>query len=163
MAGAIPPLSKGKGVLAQKMSNHIAKVRWRKENEFSHKGFERRHDVYFQDNVSLPCGGANNDYGADPEQMLASAMASCHMLTFLALAAKKRLQVASYADDAEAILGKREDGKFWVEKIVLNPIVEFCGDKTPDLATVRAMHEKAHAHCFIANSVATDMKVEVKS
>ena len=145
------------------MSSHIAKVRWLKEGEFSHQGFERRHEVRYQDDVSLTAGGANNGFGADPEQMLASAMASCHMLTFLALASKKRLQVASYADDAEAVLGKRDDGRFWIEKIILNPKVEFCGDKIPDAATIDAMHEKAHAHCFIANSVAADMVVEVRS
>lgn len=143
------------------MSRHIAKVRWLKQGEFSHEGFERRHEVRYQDDVSLAAGGANNEFGADPEQMLASAMASCHMLTFLSLAAKKRLQVASYADDAEAILGQREDGKFWVERIVLTPKVEFCGDKIPDADAIAAMHVKAHAHCFIANSVTADMVVEV--
>ena len=144
------------------MASHIAKVRWLKDGEFSHGGFERRHQIHFQDDVSLTTGGANNDFGADPEQLLAAAMASCHMQTFLVLASKKRLQVASYQDDAEAILGKREDGKLWVEKIILNPQVEFCGDKIPDPETIKAMHEKSHAHCFIANSVAAEMTVEVR-
>ena len=143
------------------MASHIAKVRWIKDGEFSHEGFERRHQINFQDDVSLTTGGANNDFGADPEQLLAASMASCHMQTFLVLASKKRLQVASYADDAEAVLGQREDGKFWVEKIILNPKVEFCGEKIPDADTIKAMHEKSHINCFIANSVADNMKVEV--
>ncbi|MFC3681752.1 OsmC family protein [Bacterioplanoides pacificum] len=144
------------------MATHIAKIRWLKTSDFSHEGFDRRHDIAFQDAVSLPAGGAGNDFGADPEQLLAAAMASCHMQTFLVLASKKRLQVASYSDDAEAILAQREDGKYWVEKIILKPRVEFCGDKIPDADTVQAMHEKSHAHCFIANSVAAAMTVEVQ-
>lgn len=105
------------------MATHIAKIRWIKTSDFSHEGFDRRHDIAFQDAVSLPAGGAGNDFGADPEQLLAAAMASCHMQTFLVLASKKRLQVASYSDDAEAILAQREDGKYWVEKIILKPRV----------------------------------------
>jgi len=143
------------------MSTHIAKVRWLKDGEFSHRGFERRHDIHFQPQVSVPAGGAGNEFGADPEQLLAAAMASCHMQTFLVLASKKRLQVASYSDDAEAILGQNADGKFWVEKIILNPRVEFCGDNIPDADTLKAMHEKSHAHCFIANSVAAAMTVDI--
>lgn len=143
------------------MSTHIAKVRWLKDGEFSHQGFERRHDIHFQPQVSVPAGGAGNEFGADPEQLLAAAMASCHMQTFLVLASKKRLQVASYSDDAEAILGQNADGKFWVEKIILNPRVEFCGDNIPDADTLKAMHEKSHAHCFIANSVAAAMTVDI--
>lgn len=143
------------------MTTHIAKVRWLKDGEFSHEGFDRRHHVDFQDDVSLVSGGANNDFGADPEQMLAAAMASCHMQTFLVLASKKRLQVASYTDEAEAVLGKREDGKFWVEKIILNPKVEFCGDKVPNAETIKAMHDKSHSNCFVANSLAANMVVEV--
>ena len=143
------------------MATHIAKIRWLKTSDFSHEGFDRRHDIAFQDAVSLPAGGAGNEFGADPEQLLAAAMASCHMQTFLVLASKKRLQVASYSDDAEAILGQNADGKFWVEKIILNPRVEFCGDNIPDAYTLKAMHEKSHAHCFIANSVAAAMTVDI--
>lgn len=138
---------------------HIVNIQWQKTGEFSHEFFERRHHVAFQPEVILTAGGAGNDFGADPEQMLAAAMASCHMQTFLALAAKKRLQVESYNDEAAAILEQREDGKFWVSKIVLNPKVVFCGDKIPSQEVIRAMHEKAHEHCFIANSITSTVEV----
>lgn len=144
------------------MATHIAKIRWHQQGDFNHQSFERRHEIAFQEGVVLPAGGAGNDFGADPEQLLAASMASCHMQTFLSLAAKKRLQVLSYSDDAEAVLGQRDDGKFWVEKITLNPQVEFGGDKIPDADTIQAMHEKSHQHCFIANSVAAAMVVEIK-
>ncbi len=142
------------------VSEHIVNIRWQQQGEFSHEGFERRHELQFQPTVTLPAGGAGNNFGADPEQMLAAAMASCHMQTFLALAAKKRLVVASYEDTAVAEMGQREDGKFWVPVIRLQPRAVFSGDKQPDAAAIAAMHEKAHQHCFIANSCLSEVVVE---
>ena len=142
------------------MSEHIIHLNWARQGEFFHEGFERRHDIAFKPDVSIPAGGAGNAFGADPEQMLAASMASCHMQTFLALAAKKRLQVESYEDSASAEIAQRDDGKFWVPVIRLTPKAVFSGDKIPDEEAIRAMHEKAHAHCFIANSTSSDVIVE---
>jgi len=142
------------------MSEHIVHVTWEKQGEFSHEGFERRHDIAFKADVKIAAGGAGNDFGADPEQMLAAAMSSCHMQTFLALAAKKRLQVESYSDTASAEIAQREDGKFWVSVIRLTPKAVFSGDKIPDEEAVKAMHEKSHDHCFIANSASSEVIVD---
>lgn len=139
---------------------HRVAVSWERQGAFSHEGFERRHSLNFQPEVTLSAGGAGNDYGADPEQFLAAAMASCHMQTFLALAAKKRLTVDFYYDDAEAVLGQKDDGKFWIETLILRPRVGFSGDKVPDDAAVVAMHNKAHEHCFVANSVISEVVIE---
>jgi len=143
------------------MADHVIKIEWQAQGEFSHEGFERRHSIQFQSDVSIAVGGAGNEYGADPEQMLAAAMASCHMQTFLALAAKKRLKVESYSDTAEAELSQRDDGKFWVSRITLNPKATFSGDKIPDTEAIRAMHDKAHEHCFIANSTSSEVVVNI--
>ena len=142
------------------MAEHVIHIDWKKNGEFSHEGYERRHDIAFQPEVRIPAGGAGNTFGADPEQMLAAAMASCHMQTFLALAAKKRLVVESYRDEASAELAQRDDGKFWVSRLTLKPRVAFSGEKLPDNAAIQAMHDKAHQHCFIANSVLCDVVVE---
>ncbi|MAE35997.1 MAG: osmotically inducible protein OsmC [Oceanospirillaceae bacterium] len=139
---------------------HKVDVHWQRVGEFSHEGFERRHDIAFQPQVGLPAGGAGNDFGADPEQMLAAAMSSCHMQTFLALAAKKRLTVESYHDEAEAVLAQREDGRFFIATLILRPRVQFSGEKIPDDASVEAMHIKAHEHCFVANSVLSEVIIE---
>jgi len=139
---------------------HKVDVHWQRDGEFSHSGFERRHDIAFQSQVRLPAGGAGNDFGADPEQMLAAAMSSCHMQTFLALAAKKRLTVESYHDDAEAVLAQRDDGRFFIATLILRPRVQFSGEKIPDDAAIEAMHSKAHEHCFVANSVLSEVIIE---
>ena len=145
--------------MAEVLSEHRIALNWQREGVFSHEGFERRHEIRYQDQLAVPAGGANNDYGTDPEQLLAAAMSSCHMLTFLSLAAKKRLQVVSYTDEAIAELERREDGKFRVAKIRLYPKVVFEGDNVPDADAVDKMHHKAHEHCFIANSVSCDVEV----
>ncbi|MDO6681916.1 MULTISPECIES: OsmC family protein [unclassified Oceanobacter] len=145
--------------MTQKISEHSMDLHWQREGEFSHQGFERRHQLDFGHQVQLAAGGAGNDYGSDPEQMLAASMASCHMMTFLALAAKKRLNVVSYEDHAVAELAQRDDGRFHISRILLSPLAVFEGDKIPDAEAILAMHHKAHEHCFIANSVLCEVEV----
>lgn len=141
------------------MTPHRIDLHWHQQGAFSHEGFERRHDIRFASAASLPVGGAHNEFGADPEQLLAAALASCYMQTFLALAAKKRLVVASYEDSASAETAQRDDGKTWISVIRLSPKVVFAGDKQPDASTLQAMHDKAHQHCFVANSVRSEVIV----
>lgn len=146
--------------MTESISQHRVAINWQREGEFSHEGFERFHRLQFNDGVTLTAGGAGNSYGSDPEQMFAAAMASCHMQTFLALASKKRFKVASYDDTAVAELVKGDDGLFRVAEIRMAPKAVFEGDKQPDEETVRKMHDKAHHHCFIANSVNCGVVVE---
>lgn len=146
--------------MAESVSEHRVAINWQREGEFSHEGFERRHQLQFNEGVNLTAGGAGNSFGSDPEQLFAAAMASCHMQTFLVLASKKRLQVVSYDDTAVAELVKGEDGLFRVSVIRMTPKVVFEGDKLPDEETIRKMHDKAHHHCFIANSVSCGVVIE---
>lgn len=141
------------------MAEHRIQVRWQRQGEFSHQGFERQHRIHFQPHLELPVAGAGNDIGADPEQLLAAAMSSCFMQTFLALAAKKRLVVESYEDDAEARLSQRDDGRFWVSEICLRPKVIFASEP-PKAEVLAAMYDKSHQHCFIANSTHSTVVIE---
>ena len=99
----------------------------------------------------------------DPEAAYAASLSSCHMLTFLAIAARKRLTVDTYADDAVATLEKNADGKLAVTKVVLRPRVVFSGERIPDDAELEKLHAKAHEHCFLANSVLTEVLVTPKA
>ena len=135
------------------MSTHTIKTTWIKNGEFSHNSIDRHHTLNFHEDVSLISAGANTSDAADPEQLLAAALSSCYMQTFLILAAKKRLVVESYSDEAVAELSQRDDGRFWVSKITLNPTVKFSNDKIPDKEVFIKMHKKSHDHCFVANSL----------
>lgn len=143
------------------MSEHVAKISWTKKGEFSHEGFDRTHESEFYPDCKVSMAGANNGEFADPEQMFAASLSSCHMQTFLLLAAKKRLVVESYEDTAVAILSKNDEGLFYIEKTTLNPKVTFSGEKPVTAETLQAMHDKAHHHCFIANSISCEVEIKL--
>ena len=102
-----------------------------------------------------------NALAANPEQALAAAMASCHMMTFLALAKKANWPVVDYKDHATAHLGKNPAGQMAVVKIQLSPVVSMDPSFETDDAMLQTMHERAHRYCFIANSMADSVDVEI--
>jgi organic hydroperoxide reductase OsmC/OhrA len=86
----------------------------------------------------------------NPEEMLLIALASCHMLSYLALAALEGLEVVAYEDAAEGtMLQEGRGGRF--SEVVLRPRVIVAAGG--DLARAEALHGDANATCFIANSV----------
>ena len=91
---------------------------------------------------------------ANPETMLAGSLSSCHMLFFLALARKRGLEVLSYEDDAEVVLEGRR-----FTSATLRPRVRW-GGEPPEPEAIEALHERAHALCFVANSVTFPVAVE---
>src|SRR5690348_9824339 len=95
----------------------------------------------------------------DPEEAYVAAISSCHMLTFLSIAAKKRFVVDRYEDEALGIMTKNENGKLFVSKVILDPTIEFSRDKVPTPEQIADMHHLAHKECFIANSVLTEIVV----
>ncbi len=96
----------------------------------------------------------------DPEEAFVGALASCHLLSFLAAAAKAGFHVARYEDEAIGLLDKNEQGRIAVTRVILSPLVRFGTDKKPTIDELRALHEKANYDCFIANSVKTQIIVE---
>jgi organic hydroperoxide reductase OsmC/OhrA len=95
-----------------------------------------------------------DDTKSNPEMLLVGALSSCHMLWFLGLARKKGFEVASYEDDAEAVL----DGKRF-SSATLRPTVRWAGDP-PDPEAIEELHRRSHELCFIANSVEFPVGVE---
>lgn len=100
---------------------------------------------------SSPVAFGGDPGGYNPEELLMLSLSQCHMLTYLALAAKKQFKVIHYEDRATGSLGKNAEGRMQVVDVVLHPRVIVA--KGTDLAEARAMHVRAHAHCFIAASV----------
>jgi organic hydroperoxide reductase OsmC/OhrA len=96
----------------------------------------------------------------NPEEALVAALSSCHMLTFLAIAAKRRFSLDSYADDAIGYLEKNAAGQLAVTRVVLRPKIAWSPGVAVPQDVLDKMHHDAHAGCFIANSVKTDVTVE---
>lgn len=113
-------------------------------------------------------GSAPTVFGGDatrynPEELLLMSLSECHMLTFLAIASRKGVRVVSYEDDAIGTLAIGEygtKGKMSMQEAVLRPRVSIVGASAED---VQAMHEKAHANCFIANSVNFPVRFEAQT
>lgn len=87
----------------------------------------------------------------NPEDMLLAALSSCHMLSYLALCARSRIAVAAYMDQASGIMAETAQHRMGFSEVTLRPRVTVAPGT--DLAKARALHEKAHEICFIANSV----------
>ena len=98
----------------------------------------------------------------DPEEAYVAAISSCHMLTFLAIAAHRKWIVDSYTDCAIGTLEKNADGKLAVTRVILRPEVRFDERNRPSPGELEKLHQIAHKECFIANSVHTDISVEIR-
>jgi organic hydroperoxide reductase OsmC/OhrA len=105
---------------------------------------------------SDPAFGGNPDL-LNPEQLLVAAASSCQMLSFLAYAARARIDVVSYVDEAEAIMPE-DDKPMRITEIVLRPRIVVGGEA--DEEHVRHLVERAHHACFIANSLRSEITIE---
>jgi organic hydroperoxide reductase OsmC/OhrA len=145
------------------MSEHVVDVSWsRGEHEFTYRSYSRDHTWAFDggDTVTASANPAylGSEAAVDPEEAFIAALASCHMLTFLAIAAKKRFVVDTYDDHAVGVMAKNEAGRVAITKVTLSPRIVFAGAK-PDTTTLDRMHHLAHDQCFVANSVTTQVTV----
>lgn len=152
------------------MSKYTAIIRWRRgKDSFSDDNYSRAHDWEFDggaivaasaspDIVPFPRSVAEN---VDPEEAFVASIASCHMLFFLSIAAKRGFVVDDYVDNASGTLEKRVDGKTAMTRVVLRPQARYSGVKKPGPDVVVKMHHQAHELCFIANSVNTVIETEI--
>ncbi len=151
------------------MAEHTAQIKWTRTGEtFTDGRYSRAHTWRFDGGATVPASSAPNvvrppfsdPAGVDPEEALVAALSSCHMLWFLAIAARKGFVVDDYTDDAVGVMGKGADGKMMMTTCTLRPAIRFGGDTQPSPDELDAMHHEAHEKCFIANSVKTEVRIE---
>ena len=131
------------------MSEHRTSLQWaRNGGPFARGNYSSSHEIRYSGGQTLTAAPApefgGNAAHADPEQLLLSALSSCHMLTFLAVAANRGYVVDSYSDNAVAVLGKNAEGKTAVTQATLSPKVVFSGDKQPTPDEYAKLHERAN-------------------
>lgn len=149
------------------MSDLAIELHWQRAEPALQTGkYSNEHTVQYNSGHDVQVDSAP-DWGGDPantnpEQALASALSSCHMMTFLALAAKAGWPVASYHDYAEAHLGKNPKGQMSVTRIDLHPVVRFDTAFSVDDAQLAQMQHRAHRYCFIANSLADSVEINIR-
>jgi organic hydroperoxide reductase OsmC/OhrA len=142
------------------MAEHKIALRWSKgDAPFTYNTYPRNHTISFKNGAPVTFSAAPAYKGdaskGDPEDMLVASLSSCHMLSFLAIATKKKVIVESYDDDAMGYL-EEDGGKLWMARVILRPSVV----SSADAAMLNEIHHLAHEACFIANSVKTSVTVE---
>ena len=148
------------------MSDLSIDLHWhRAEAHLKTGAYSAEHTIQYNNRFDILADAAPN-WGGDPEntnpeQALAAALSSCHMMTFLALAAKVDWPVASYHDHAVAHLGKNPKGQMSVTQIDLNPVVRFDTGFLVSDDQMAEMQDRAHRYCFIANTLADSVQVNV--
>lgn len=146
------------------MSQHHTNIDWqRTAHAVEPDTYSRNHVATLNGGQKVTLSAATEYKGdpnaADPEQMLLTSLASCHMLTFLAIAELKGYRVERYRDAPVAHLEKNAEGRMAVTRMELSPQVSFGGDKQPDEAALEKLHSAAHRNCFISNSITTTVSV----
>ncbi|MBU1348374.1 MAG: OsmC family protein [Alphaproteobacteria bacterium] len=150
------------------MSEHLATIEWvRGEQPFSDNRYSRAHDWTFDGGAVVRGSSAptsvpvpmSDPAAVDPEEAFVAALSSCHMLFFLAFAAKAGLVVDRYRDAAIGVLGRDERGRTAMTVVTLRPAVAFSGT-APTAEALADLHHRAHEACYIANSVRTQVRVE---
>ena len=150
------------------MSTHSSVLDWhRATHPRDDSTYSRNHSVTLNGaqtvQVSASVGYKGDAACADPEQMLVSAVSSCHMLFFLAIAEHQGFTVERYQDNATGHLEKNSDKVFAITRVELSPDIIFSGDELPDAATIGRIHAAAHKSCFIGHSVTAEVIVRDRS
>lgn len=151
------------------MSEHRATVRWEQSGgPFAKRQYSRAHSWAFDGGVTVPAAASPHAVPAqftdpsavDPEEAFVASIASCHLLSFLPLAALAGFEVLRYEDEAVGRMTKNERGKYWVSEVELHPHITWAAGRAPDAAHEAALHHQAHDDCYIANSVRTVVTVK---
>lgn len=155
------------------MSKYIAKVSWKNDSPdtFTKNRYTRGHIWSFDGGVEVPASSSPHsvrlpfsvEEAVDPEEALVAAASSCHMLTFLWIAARRGFNILSYEDDAVGEMTTSMEGKQFVSKITLRPKIEWTGETLPTPAEIDTMHHEAHDGCYIANSIKSEVVVVSES
>ena len=150
------------------MATHTALIHWNRPSpDFCAGRYSREHTWRFDGGIEVAASPSphvvpapwSNPANVDPEEAFVASVASCHMLTFLFLAAKAGFAVQTYEDQAEGVMTQNA-GRLWVSEVTLRPKIDWQGERVPSEAELEHLHEAAHAECFIANSVRTKIRVQ---
>jgi len=119
------------------------------------------HTVTFADRDSLSMSSAPQYRGdptrLNPEELLTAAVVSCQLLTYLALARRAEVPVVRYEDSPVATLAIAEK-KMRITEVLLRPRITLAAGT--DVEKARALIDRAHDGCFIANSVRCEVRIE---
>jgi organic hydroperoxide reductase OsmC/OhrA len=150
-----------------RMSHHTATIRWQREGDFARKRYHRAHRWSFDGGIEVRASASPHvvpkpwtvEDAVDPEEALVAAVSSCHMLTFLFLAANDGFVCESYVDAASGLLADDGAGGQAITEVVLAPTIVWAEGKAPSAAQLSELHARAHHDCFISRSIKASVRV----
>ncbi|MDO8188437.1 OsmC family protein [Conexibacter sp. JD483] len=146
-----------------RVHTYATTTRWQGSTGVGYDGYERAHEVSAEPVAGELGLSSDPSFRGDParlnpEQLLVLAASSCQLLSFLAVAARARVDVVGYEDRA---LGEMPEDlrPMRVARIVLRPRITIRGVIPRD---TRLLHlvEVAHRECFIANSLTSEIEIQ---
>ena len=121
----------------------------------------RRFDIEFPGKSPLTGSSPEVFHGDNrhhnPETLMVSSLMACHHLTYLAVCERSGIRIVSYADHGVGTLAMK-DGRMRMVSVVLRPQVRIADPAQVHRAI--ELHEKAHANCFMSNSVNFEVRIE---
>jgi organic hydroperoxide reductase OsmC/OhrA len=93
----------------------------------------------------------------NPEDLLLSALSSCHMMSYFYVCQQQGIDIVDYKDNAIGTLELRPDFSGGFTKVQLNPVVTI-SNPSQERQSID-LHKKAHELCFIANSVNFEISI----
>jgi organic hydroperoxide reductase OsmC/OhrA len=151
------------------VSLHHAQIHWiRGQDVFLGGRYSRQHELKFAQTITVigtaspavvPAQYCVSD-AVDPEAAFVAALAGCHMLWFLSIAASAGFIVDDYLDAAQGTLGSDAGGALAMTDILLRPTVRFAPHAAPEPSAYETLHEKAHTECFLARSVRCPIRIQ---
>ena len=139
---------------------YSTRVAWSGSTADGYEGYSREHSMQAADqSLRMSSDPAFRGDGQllNPELLVVAAASSCQLLEFLALAAKARVNVVEYEDDAEGTMDE-SDEPARIQRIVLRPRIRVAPG--PPTEKVERLVHLAHDYCYVANSLKTEIVVE---
>jgi organic hydroperoxide reductase OsmC/OhrA len=156
--------------MSKSTHRYVAEVLWQRAagEAFVDNRYSRRHRLRFDGGTEVPGSSSpsvvplpmSDAAAVDPEEAFVAALAACHMLWFLSLAAQQGWVVDRYRDAAHGTMSRNDAGKLWISTVALRPEVLFAGERQPTRDEALQLHHRAHAECFIANSVKSEVRCD---
>ena len=148
--------------MGNEVHRYTATSQWQGSTAGGYESYDRSHTATAPPAEAQLALSADSFFRGDPrrlnpEQLLVLAASSCQMLSFLAVAARGHIDVVEYRDEAEGVM-PGDERPMRITRITLRPHVTVAGEVTEE--RLQHLFEVAHGHCFIANSLSSEVLVE---
>ncbi len=141
---------------------YAVRCRWSGSTGDGYLTYDRGHEARVSPDVPVLRLSADPAFRGDarllnPEQLLVTAVVSCQLLSFLAVAARARVEVRAYEDNGEGVMPEDEP-PVRLTVITLHPRIRVA----PGTSEAKVLHlvDVAHRECFVANSLRTEIRIE---